>query len=119
MHVGHNPNAQGDGMNDQERIESNRAHRYDSTVTVLSNLKAQLPEVHAQNARVVGRWVWVEFEARPDEHTRETLSALGFHWNRARAAWQHCGGWAARHAPYDPRIKYGEVRAAELETVTA
>jgi hypothetical protein len=53
---------------------------------VLTRIKT-IPEV-VDNARIVGRWVWVEFDAMPKAETREFLKGTGFHWNRARKARQ-------------------------------
>ena len=87
----------------------NRMH---DTMEVLSRLQAQPDTLKA--AKVVGRWVWITFDAKPSVEVRDFLKAEGFIWNRKRAAWQHCGGRPSRHAPYDPRGKYGEIDAAEL-----
>lgn len=65
-------------------------------------------------AKVVGRWVWVEFEQKPDKTTRDMLRELGFHWNRKRGAWQHPCGVFSHHGHGDPRFKYGSVPASEL-----
>jgi len=68
-------------------------------------------------ARVVGRWVWVEFAAKPAEATREFLKARGYRWNRTRSCWQHACGYRTRQAKgYDPRTKYGAIRAAQFIT---
>jgi hypothetical protein len=84
-----------------------------STVQVLEKLKAEQPAVH-QIAEVVGTWVWVTFPSKPDQEVREWMSDAGFRYNAKRNAWQHCCGRYSRHAPYDPRAKYGAVAAEEL-----
>ena len=60
----------------------------------------------APYARVVGRWVWVEFPSKPAPEAIAFLKSAGFRWNRVRKVWQHSCGWYARQAPYDPRMKY-------------
>lgn len=80
------------------------------TGEVLERLRADLPGV-VPFARIVGRWVWVVFETVPAADVRGSLSALGFHWNRKRSAWQHaCGHWSGPAKGYDPRSKYGSRR---------
>ncbi len=82
-------------------------------VAVLVRLKNERPDVH-KAAYVVGRWVWVHFDAMPAPEIRDYLKALGFHWNRMRNAWQHTGGIPCHHSPGDPRDRYGYVPASEL-----
>lgn len=84
------------------------------TLTVLADLKTNLPDVW-ELAEVVGQWVWIEFPMKPSEQVREYLLDAGFHWNHKRMAWQHaCGKWA-HHSPGNPRWKYLTVPAAELD----
>lgn len=84
-----------------------------STVDLLARIDDDCPEL-LKACRVVGRWVWAEFAAKPDDETRAYLRELGFHWNRNRSAWQHpCGHFCAKPArSYDPRDVYGEIPAA-------
>lgn len=84
------------------------------TMDVLARLKADAPAAF-DAARVVGVWVWCEFDAKPDAGTRSVLKALGFHWNRDRVAWQHPCGRFMHHSPGDPREKYGSIPAAALD----
>lgn len=66
-------------------------------------------------ARVVGRWVWIEFPSRPPKDTCSFLLAEGFWFNRKRSAWQHgCGSYTAHARSYDPRTKYGSVGVSEI-----
>lgn len=59
------------------------------------------------DAKVVGTWVWVEFEKRPEADVRDFLRFMGFHWNRKRQAWQHpCGSKVRARGGY-PKLKYG------------
>ena len=88
--------------------------RKQSTVAVLGRLKAEAPAAWSA-ARVVGRWVWVTFKVKPDAGVLAVLKAIGFTWSRRRVAWQHpCGHWSAPARGYDPRDKYGQVRADEV-----
>ena len=85
--------------------------RKQSTVAVLGRLKAEAPAAWSA-ARVVGRWVWVTFKVKPDAGVLTVMKTIGFTWSRRRSAWQHpCGHWSAPARGYDPREKYGEVRA--------
>lgn len=66
-------------------------------------------------ADVVGRWVWVSFDGKPDDATRTILKAAGFRWVASRGEWAHnCGHWS-HHGVGNPRFKYGAVPVAELE----
>lgn len=61
-------------------------------------------------AEVVGAWVWITFDAKPDTATRAALKAAGFHWNRKRGCWQHaCGVRRRFSARTNPRFTYGAV----------
>lgn len=71
------------------------------------------------DVRLVGRWVWITFGARPCGRVRRFLKAVGFRWNRTREAWQHSCGHFTRHAPYDPRGKYGSIPARGLADESA
>lgn len=99
-------------MSEYERKERN-ANRRIGTLDLLARLKADIPAAFAA-ARVVGRWVWLEFDTKPAAAVRAAIKGLGFHWNRDREAWQHPCGWFSKRGPGDPRAKYGEVRAADV-----
>ena len=61
------------------------------TPRLLQELGNALPGLQ-DAAMIVGRWVWLVFDDVPAVEIRRRLSQLGFHWNRARQAWQHpCG----------------------------
>ena len=49
-------------------------------------------ESDGADVRLVGRWIWTEFESRPSNRTRSFLRAIGFKWNSKRKLWQHCCG---------------------------
>ena len=88
-------------------------NRMNETVEVLARLKNHPALAVFQAARVVGRWVWLEFDSKPAAEIRTFLKEEGFHWNRKRSAWQHPCGFFSRSAPYNPKDKYGEINAAD------
>ena len=65
-------------------------------LNLLERLDREMPEVFEQD-RVVGEWVWLEFNVAPVKAIREKLRQLGFHWNAGRKCWRHpCGVPAVR-----------------------
>ena len=73
-----------------------------SIIEVLEFCKARsLP------ARVVGKWVWVKFDSKPDADIRQALKDCGFRWSRRRQQWAHNCGVSSRPArSYRPWDKY-------------
>lgn len=73
-----------------------------SIVEVMEYCKAKgLP------ARVVGRWVWIEFDSKPSAEIRQGLKDMGFRWSRRRKQWAHNCGHVSRPARnYRPWDKY-------------
>lgn len=64
-------------------------------------------QVNTLPARVVGKWVWVEFEEKPSAETRAGLKAMGFRWSKRRGQWAHSCGLPSRPArSYRPWDKY-------------
>jgi hypothetical protein len=92
------------------RRRVNRSLDTESLLSVLCNRAPRFFEL----AEVVGKWVWIQFaDKQPVEVTR-ALAEFGFHWNRARQAWQHpCGMYRDTAATYDPRTRYGSYFAAD------
>ena len=80
-----------------------------SILEVLEFCKAQdLP------ARVVGKWVWVEFESKPSAEIRQALKDFGFRWSRRRGQWSHSCGNPSRPAhSYRPWDKYRTISIDE------
>jgi hypothetical protein len=78
-------------------------------IEVLEYCKAQnLP------ARVVGKWVWVEFESKPSAEIRQGLKDMGFRWSRRRGQWAHnCGNSSRPARSYHPWDKYQTISADE------
>lgn len=91
--------------------QARREARTRPTVVVLHDLRENAPKAW-KYARVVGRWVWVEFPSRPDGDTLTALKAAGFHWSKRRGAWQHPCGHFATSSKADPRFTYGQIPAA-------
>lgn len=83
------------------------------TMDVLHRLQDGCP-IAFDAARVVGRWVWLEFESKPADSVRAFVGELGFHWNRQRQAWQHPCGMFCTRSPGEPRFKYGQVPASAM-----
>jgi hypothetical protein len=84
-----------------------------STLALLNRLKSEMPEVF-QQAEVVGRWVWLEFNVPPLQEIRAKLKELGFHWNRQRKCWQHPCGVHRTRSGGDPRLAYPVIPATEM-----
>ena len=84
-----------------------------STFNLLERLGREMPEVFEQ-AQVVGKWVWLEFNVAPVKPIRDKLRQPGFHWNAGRKCWQHpCGAPAVRSGG-DPRSYYPVTPAAGM-----
>ena len=67
------------------------------TLDLLERLGREMPEVFEQ-AQVVGKWVWLEFNVAPVNAIREKLRQLGCHWNAGWKGWQHGRGARAEIA---------------------
>lgn len=67
-------------------------------------------------AVVVGRWVWVSFDAKPAATIRDFLKTAGFRWIKNREAWAHnCGYYSKQAKGYDPRDKYGTIPVEQFD----
>ena len=66
-------------------------------------------------AYVVGRWVWISFESKPDTDVRAGLKAAGFIWSSRRGRWAHNCGYHTTKGKCVPWFKYGEVAVSELD----
>jgi len=84
------------------------------TLALLGRLKNEMPALWDQ-AEVVGRWVWPEFNVAPAKEVRGKLKELGFHWNRERQCWQHPSGAPTERSRQNPREKYEVIPAADVE----
>lgn len=99
--------------NQQQGIERHFANRNLSTETVLNYLRTRLPKQY-EVAEVVGRWIWLESQAKGG--IAATLWLIGFHWNKRRGVWQHpCGVFEPfGNHPQDPRSKYRRYFPADV-----
>ena len=66
-------------------------------------------------AEVVGVWVWLSFDAKPDEAIRTMLKSAGFRWVHKRGMWAHSCGTPCRHGIGDPRYKYGSIPVNQID----
>ena len=77
-----------------------------------SDLLAIMPEYLKDYTKLVGSWLWIEFDCKPEADVIAEVKSLGFTYNAKRNVWQNpCGKWSPhrhRNAPYDPRANYGE-----------
>jgi hypothetical protein len=81
------------------------------TDQVLDLLQRRLRRAY-ELAEVVGKWIWIAFDAPQDQQVTAELSQLGFHWNSRRQVWQHpCGVFKGE--PVDPRSKYQSFHPAD------
>ena len=56
---------------------------------------------------VVGKWVWVFFEEKPEESLRKVLKDFGFRWSSRRGGWAHnCGNPSRSASKSSPFEKY-------------
>jgi len=65
-------------------------------------------------ADLVGRWIWIRFDEKPDTETRDLLKAAGFRWIHKRGQWAHNCGCPSRRGKGNPRYKYGSVPVSEI-----
>ena len=64
-------------------------------------------------ARVVGKWVWIQFDVKPPKEVRDALKDFGFRWSKRRGQWSHsCGNYSLPARSYRPWDKY---RTIDLE----
>ena len=58
-------------------------------------------------ARIVGKWVWIKFDSKPDANVRQALKDIGFRWVNRRQQWAHnCGHVSKPAMSYRPWDKY-------------
>ena len=100
---------------DAEARKKNRTLPTEKVLSLLQQQDRRLWEM----AEVVGGkpdsgWIWVSFSEQPAPTVRQTLAQLGFHWNRARQAWQHPCGQFRLSSAGDPHEKYQSYQPAEV-----
>ena len=65
-------------------------------------------------ARVVGKWVWIQFESKPSAEIRQSLKAQGFRWSHRRQQWaNNCGNPTKPARGYRPWDKYQTISLDE------
>ena len=65
-------------------------------------------------ARVVGSWVWIEFDSKPSAEIRQALKDFGFRWSKRRGQWAHNCGHSSRPArSYRPWDRYRTISLDE------
>ena len=69
---------------------------------------------HNLQAEVVGVWVWVSFDEKPDEAMRKTLKDFGFRWSARRRKWAHNCGTPSRAGKGNPWEKYSVHPVSEV-----
>ena len=80
---------------------------------VISEITARNPEI-VKGLYAVGDWLWLEFDSIPSQEIRDSIKALGFHFNVKRKLWQCSCGVYSRFSDEDPRPKYGVIFASDL-----
>ena len=57
--------------------------------------------------KIVGKWVWVFFEDKPEDALRKSLKDFGFRWSARRGGWAHnCGNPSRSASKSSPFEKY-------------
>ncbi|MHC4636711.1 MAG: hypothetical protein ACYTBP_08170 [Planctomycetota bacterium] len=91
-----------------ETVQENKPENK-SIIEVLEFCKAQ-----ALPARVVGKWIWIRFDEKPNGEIRQALKDNGFHWSRRRGQWSHsCGHKTKPALNYKPWDKYRTISIEE------
>ncbi len=58
-------------------------------------------------ARVVGKWVWIQFTEKPAAEIRQAMKSMGFRWSHRRQQWaNNCGRPTKPARGYRPWDKY-------------
>ena len=70
---------------------------------------------HDLPADVVGRWVWLRFDSKPDDETRTLIKGAGFRWVKRRGEWAHNCGRPTGRGGCEPRLKYGFVSVSRID----
>jgi hypothetical protein len=65
---------------------------------------------HGLVGSVVGKWVWVFFDEKPDEAVRKALKDFGFRWSPRRGGWAHNCGHPSRSASKSSPFEKYEVQ---------
>ncbi len=98
---------------DLESVDSAMLDKLPETTKAEIAALAVFPEA-LEYAQLVGRWIWITFPSKPSADCRSFLKSRKYRWNGQRGAWQNSCGFYTRRAPYDPRVKYGTEKVAEV-----
>jgi hypothetical protein len=102
---------------DEERRRMRWRNRQLSVDEVLDRLRNDAPSA-MEYAEIVGTWIWITFQTRPDAAIREKLCDIGFIWNQKRGAWMHSCGAFTPHSKSHPKTKYATIAAGDYATAT-
>ncbi len=84
--------------------QKNTAEKTEANIPTLQQVVDFCKE-HGFSGSVVGKWVWLFFEEKPEEAIRKLLKDFGFRWSSRRGGWAHnCGHpvrSAAKSSPFD------------------
>lgn len=69
-------------------------------------------------AELIGDWIWITFDCKPEADVRTLLKNAGFRWSGKRKQWYNNlgvrSGWS-RGGGSHPRTKYGSVRTSSID----
>lgn len=89
--------------NDSQSV-SQETEKLDNIIDVLEFcIEMDLPDGAAE---LVGRWVWIQFDAKPSKEIRDRLKAVGFRWSQRRGKWAHNCGHPSHSSKGNPFWKY-------------
>ena len=72
---------------------------------------------HNFPAEIVGSWVWISFDEKPDEDTISNLKEYGFRYSPRRKKWAHnCGTPTKSAYSSNPWEKYQHFPVSEYAT---
>ena len=76
--------------------------------------KAQVAQALGAKVKLVGAWVWAEFERKPSAEVRQALKEAKYHWNKTRGCWQFAGV-PCRHTKAMTAYVWAKYGATDLE----
>ena len=80
--------------------------------------KARIAQHVGATVKIVGAWVWAEFESKPSVEARQALKDAGYHWNSTRGCWQYAGV-PCRHTKAITAYVWAKYGAKDLTEVMA
>ncbi|MCP4580568.1 MAG: hypothetical protein GY839_03050 [candidate division Zixibacteria bacterium] len=91
------------------KTEQQKQHWLENRKLETAEVLNRLPIDVKPYAYIVGVWVWIEFEQKPDRLTLDSIKEIGFSWNNRRKVWQHPCGCFRPSSTDDPRFRFGAV----------